>query len=144
MLTGHCIAAKPSLQLSSPAARCILPEVFLSGRVAAWRTDMSRDRETDPRDLLRAIVRPRFQLGKVLATPGALEAIPMEEMRHALGRHWSGDWGDLEQEDRDANDRALEEGSRLFSAYKSSSAQVFWVITEADRSVSTVLLPEEY
>jgi len=105
---------------------------------------MSRDRETDPRDLLRAIVRPRFQLGKVLATPGALEAIPMEEMRHALGRHWSGDWGDLEQEDRDANDRALEEGSRLFSAYKSSSAQVFWVITEADRSVSTVLLPEEY
>jgi len=106
---------------------------------------MPQEREPDPRDLLRAIVRPRFQLGKVVATPGALDAIPSEELRHALGRHWSGDWGDLEQEDREANDLALEEGSRLFSAYKTRAQETtFWIITEADRSVTTVLLPDEY
>jgi len=106
---------------------------------------MPQDREPELRELLLAAVRPRFQLGKVVATPGALDAIPMEEMRHALGRHWSADWGDLEQEDREANDLALEEGSRLFSAYKTRAHEtIFWIITEADRSVTTVLLPNEY
>jgi len=106
---------------------------------------MPQDREPELRELLLVAVRPRFQLGKVVATPGALDVIPMDEMRHALGRHWSADWGDLEQEDREANDLALDEGSRLLSAYQTrDSLTKFWIITEADRSVTTVLLPDEY
>lgn len=86
----------------------------------------------------------RFPLGDVLATPGALEVLSQEEIACCLTRHASGDWGDLCREDRDANDRALVEGGRLFSAYHSQGAVKFWIITEADQSATTVLLPEEY
>ena len=65
-------------------------------------------------------------------------------MMQALRRHARGDWGDLDDEDRKANDRALQEGSRLFSAYKTKAGVKFWIITEADRSATTVLLPDEY
>lgn len=91
------------------------------------------------------LVRPvAFPLGPIVATPGALEAIPPGEIGHALRRHARGDWGELDAEDRAANDRSLTEGARLLSAYRSRAGTRFWVITEADRSATTVLLPDEY
>ena len=87
---------------------------------------------------------PRFPLGRVLATPNALAQIPPPEIQEALGRHHSGDWGNLCQEDKKANDAALNQGARLLSAYHTRSGTKFWIITEADRSVTTVLLPEDY
>lgn len=85
-----------------------------------------------------------FSLGRVVATPGLIEAVPQHEYTAALRRHVACDWGEVCDEDKRANDRALEEGTRLLSAYRSSEGVKFWIITEADRSATTLLLPEEY
>lgn len=87
---------------------------------------------------------PKFSLGSLVATPNALITIPQEDLRKATARHHCGDWGELEAADKKANDEALEHGGRLFSAYKSRDGTRFWIITEADRSVTTVLLPEDH
>lgn len=87
---------------------------------------------------------PRFELGRMLATPGVLAAVPEPEMRAALGRHMRGDWGDVCPDDAAANECALREGTRLLSSYATNDGTKFWIITEADRSATTVLLPEEY
>jgi len=89
-------------------------------------------------------IRPRFSLGRIVATPTALEIIPNEEILCALTRHVQTDWGELDSEDRSSNDRALTHGGRLFSAYMSIRKIKFWIITEADRSSTTILLPEDY
>ena len=86
----------------------------------------------------------RFPLGQTVITQGALAALTTQDVVTAIRRHSSGDWGDVCPEDRAANDAALKDGTRLFSVYKSSDGIRFWVITEADRSVTTFLLPEEY
>jgi hypothetical protein len=86
----------------------------------------------------------RFSLGKILATPGALEALTQGDIHGALSRHSLCDWGDLDPEDKQANDDALMHGHRLLSAYHGQNRIKFWVITEADRSATTVLLPNEY
>lgn len=86
----------------------------------------------------------RFPLGQLFATPGVLAKVSTTDISSALARHSMGDWGDLCQEDIDENKRALAVGSRLLSAYTSSSKVKFWIITEWDRSVTTVLLPSEY
>lgn len=88
----------------------------------------------------------RFPLGDLLITPGAQEALTSERVQECLRRHWRGDWGDVCEEDRGANDAALQHGARLLSVYPvaEGSAAKFWIITEADRSSTTVLLPEEY
>ncbi len=85
-----------------------------------------------------------FPLGRLLMTPGARNAIPPSEMLQAFRRHARGDWWELDGHDIEANARALKEGGRLLSAYRTKSGTKFWVITEADRSATTVLLPEEY
>ena len=85
---------------------------------------------------------PRFELGRLLATPGALRAIAPASLVTALQRHAVGDWGELSDEDRAANEAALAEGTRLLSAYTLDATPV-WVITEGDRSATTVLLPHE-
>jgi hypothetical protein len=87
--------------------------------------------------------RPKFPLGQVVITTNALEAVPAGEVRRALARHAAGDWGELCDDDRHQNELALEHGSRLFSAYGDGGRR-FWIITEADRSVTTILLPEDY
>jgi hypothetical protein len=79
-----------------------------------------------------------------VATPGVLRGVPFEERAAALVRHVCGDWGDIPQEDREENATALREGFRVLSEYRTASGLQFWVITEADRSVTTLLLPEEY
>jgi hypothetical protein len=86
----------------------------------------------------------RFALGRIFATAGAAEQIPDAEVYRALSRHVSGDWGDLCPEDIEGNEHALKQGLRLLSAYMSVNGTRFWIITEADRSVTTVLLPDEY
>lgn len=86
----------------------------------------------------------KFPLGQLVATPGALDSLTQEEINTFLPRHNSGDWGDVCQDDREANDQALLNGARLLSAYRSQNKVKFWIITEHDRSVTTVLLPEEY
>ncbi len=86
-----------------------------------------------------------FPLGKTLATPGAIAALAEIQMTpfDLLRRHQAGDWGDLDEEDKRRNGEALRDGSRVFSAYRFDAVK-FWVITEADRSATTILLPEEY
>jgi hypothetical protein len=85
-----------------------------------------------------------FQPGQIVATIGALSALSIEDIMKALSRHLSGDWGDLSDEDKRENDFSVKNGFRILSSYSSKKGVKFWVITEADRSVTTVLLPEEY
>ena len=87
-----------------------------------------------------------FSLGRIVATPGALEALGQagQSAHELLTRHVSGDWGQLEADDQRENDRSLRAGFRLLSAYGLSTGMRLWIITEADRSVTTLLLPEEY
>jgi len=88
----------------------------------------------------------RFDLGQLLATPGALRALEEAE-QDPLGfliRHVTGDWGDLDEEDKAENELSLRQGLRLLSAYHLSTGVKIWVITERDRSATTILLPEEY
>lgn len=88
----------------------------------------------------------RFSLGKIYATPGALAALEEAEetVPQLLHRHVIGDWGDLVEEDKLENEFGLQHRLRIFSAYKLSTDTKLWVITEADRSVTTLLLPSEY
>src|SRR5438105_14047841 len=88
---------------------------------------------------------PLFALGQVVATPGALECLQATGLNHYefLTRHQSGDWGDLDDEDKQQNDLSVKEGHRILSAYKLSDCKL-WIITEGDRSATTFLLPSEY
>lgn len=86
----------------------------------------------------------RFSPGRVLATPGALRELHPEDRLQALLRHLCGDWGDCGREDWQENELSLEQGFRLLSVYHDRSGTKFWIMTEADRSATTVLLPEEY
>ncbi|MDD1627165.1 MAG: hypothetical protein LUQ26_06780 [Methylococcaceae bacterium] len=89
--------------------------------------------------------KPLFALGRTVATPGALAAMEQAAISPItlLSRHQRGDWGDLDKEDKQSNDQALSLGDRIFSAYKFDTVK-FWVITECDRSATTILLPEDY
>ena len=86
----------------------------------------------------------RFRLGHIVSTPNALSQLTHEDILMGIRRHQSGDWGDLDTEDKAANDRALVERTRILSVYRSALGVKFWLITEADRSVTTVLMPEDY
>jgi hypothetical protein len=86
----------------------------------------------------------RFSLGPVRITRGAMEAVSDEEVAIALFRHLAGDWGDVDRRDWNENDLSVGRSLRLLSSYRTEDEKKFWVITEADRSVTTVLLPEEY
>ncbi len=87
-----------------------------------------------------------FTLGHVVATPGALAALEKagQQPGDFLARHVSGDWGEVPPEDIEENEYSLQHGFRLLSAYHTSAGEKLWVITEADRSSTCILLPEEY
>lgn len=88
-----------------------------------------------------------FPSGQIVSTPGALQALKTEGIgaESLLQRHFSGDWGDLCAQDKAENDFALTRALRIFSAYVLPRTRVkIWIITEADRSVTTLLLPDEY
>ena len=88
----------------------------------------------------------KFPLGRIVATPGALEALQRAEQdpQEFLTRHGAGDWGALDDADRRENELSLHAGFRLLSAYRTRTGDTVWLITEADRSVTTLLLPDEY
>ena len=86
----------------------------------------------------------KFALGQVVITPGANVALNHEDVVTGLRRHHSGDFGDMCEEDKAYNEEALETGGRIMSAYQDRNDTKFWIITEHDRSATTVLLPEEY
>ena len=85
-----------------------------------------------------------FAPGRIVITRGALDALDGNDVHACIARHAGGDWGDVCPEDKQANEDALKVGARLLSAYHTDSGRKFWIITEADRSATTVLLPEEY
>jgi hypothetical protein len=93
---------------------------------------------------MRPLIVSRFPLGRVVITANAARHLSQAEILAALRRHGLGDWGDTHPEDEGQNDLALRNGERLFSVYHSGSGQTFWIITEWDRSASTVLLPDDY
>lgn len=86
----------------------------------------------------------RFVPGRLLAMPGAMNAIGRETLLAAYCRHLHCDWGDVSESDWKRNDEALLSGERLFSMYRTEDGLNFWIITEADRSCTTMLLPEDY
>ncbi len=88
----------------------------------------------------------KFHLGQIVATPGALQALAAsgQTAQELLRRHATGDWGDMSEADAQANDDALATGDRLLSSYRTRSGVKIWIITEADRSATTLLRPEEY
>jgi len=86
----------------------------------------------------------KFSLGQVVITPAALHTVPHEDVVRALRRHLTGDWGELDEHDRAENELSLKQGFRLLSAYTAGNGTKFWIITEADRSATTVLLPSDY
>ncbi|MGA3266522.1 MAG: hypothetical protein ABSE16_06850 [Verrucomicrobiota bacterium] len=79
-----------------------------------------------------------------MSTPNALDRLTQSDILVAIGRHQAGDWGDVGEDDRTRNERALAEGGRLWSVYHAGSGVKFWLITEADRNHTTVLLPGDY
>jgi hypothetical protein len=88
----------------------------------------------------------KFSLGQTVATPGALEALQDAGQSPAffLQKHINGDWGECCREDAAANDQALKDDARIFSVYRTLKGVKIWVITEADRSSTCILLPDEY
>ena len=89
---------------------------------------------------------PRFPLGKLVATPRALRLLAQHKVEpfDLILRHVGGDYGAIDAEDVSANEAALKRGHRILSSYPLSSDKKLWIITEADRSVTTLLLPDEY
>ena len=87
-----------------------------------------------------------FPMGRIVATPGALEVLAeaSKEPAELLDRHATGLWGDVCEEDWKANEEALRQGWRLLSSYNITEGEKVWIITEADRSATTILRPEEY
>ena len=100
------------------------------------------------------VINPAFQIGQILATRGVYDLAAENPefakfMQKSLDRHVKGDWGDLDDEDKQANDQALKQGTRLLSAYNDArfpchGVSTIWIITEADRSATTILFPDEY
>lgn len=86
----------------------------------------------------------KFDLGQTVITRNALATLSQADILKALARHHRGDWGDVPESDREENELSLKEGFRLMSVYKSEAGETFWVITEADRSLTTILMPEDY
>jgi hypothetical protein len=85
-----------------------------------------------------------FELGTLLITSNAQSRLDPAGVLEAIHRHSIGDWGELDDEDRMENELSLREGFRILSAYTDRNGTRFWIITEADRSATTVLLPEDY
>jgi hypothetical protein len=87
---------------------------------------------------------PRFEMGNIFTTPGADELITNGLLADLyLDRHWRGDWGDIDAEDKDANEQALVHGDRLLSCFNTAVGRI-WIVTEADRTTTSILTPDEY
>jgi hypothetical protein len=96
--------------------------------------------------MVDVVRKPLFDLGQVVATPGALAALERAHQApgEVLARHVSGDWGEVPQEDKTENEFSLLNDTRILSAYRTKLGERLWILTEADRLVTTILLSEEY
>lgn len=86
----------------------------------------------------------KFELGQTVITPNAQQSLHPEDVIMSLSRHVQGDWGEASEGDKQENEFSLSNGLRLMSVYQDRAGTKFWIITEADRSSTTVLLPEDY
>jgi len=86
----------------------------------------------------------KLRLGHIYITPNALSQLTNKDILMGIQRHQAGDWGDVGEADRQENELSLTQGLRLLSVYHATNGTKFWIITEADRSATTVLLPEDY
>jgi hypothetical protein len=122
----------PKFRMAWHNASRLWRSTFYQGTVVADRVNQRR--------------KPLFPLGRVVATPGALEALQEAGQlpQEFLHRHVTGDWGVLPPEDVQANEEAVKHGARLLSSYTTTHGTKIWIITEWDRSVTTLLLPSEY
>jgi hypothetical protein len=125
-------------------AENILADVLPPREASPMNPKSEPQREAASAPLIVDLSDARFPLGFLVATPGALAAVQPDDLRAALSRHLRGDWGLVCADDWQANDRALVEETRLLSTYDTAGGKRFWIITEADRSTTTVLLPDEY
>lgn len=85
-----------------------------------------------------------IELGRVYMTNGIESEVEMDDVIKALMRYTKGDWGELEESDKELNNRAIKDGERIFAKYYDKNKKAFYIITEWDRSVTTILLPSEY
>jgi len=95
------------------------------------------------------IINPTFPTGRLVSTRGVFDLASENEdfarfIQDSLSRHVKGDWGNLDEEDKKENELSLKEGFRLLSAYEAPGMPKIWIITEADRSATTILFPDEY
>ena len=108
--------------------------------VQTWKKAMistiKQNEQPEPSKLL-------FPLGQLVITKGALKLLDGNDFLRYIARHATGDWGDLDAEDKFTNDESVKLGERILSAYTTPKGKI-WIITERDRSVTTILLPEEY
>ena len=86
----------------------------------------------------------KLRLGRIVMTHSAMNWLAEEDIFRAIQRHQAGDWGDVSEEDRSANDQALVSGTPMVSVYRTPQGITFWLITEADRSVITIFFSEDY
>jgi len=91
-----------------------------------------------------AFPRARFRLGRIVCTAGLQSQVSTEDILMGIQRHQAGGWGDVAASSKTDNDHALVNGTRILSAYRAGNGTKFWLITEADRSSTVALLPEEY
>src|SRR5689334_13392301 len=116
---------------------------------AVWRSKPASDAGKSHPPPMNYILPPpypgcEFPLGQLVITRAAAKELEPREVSLAIARHSRGDWGEVVEADRKANEEALRNGSRLFSSYRDQYGAEFWIITEADRSATTVLLPDDY
>lgn len=103
-------------------------------------------KEAQTKDEQPSSPEPLFSLGQVVATPGALKSLKTAQQNplELISRHVTGDWGDLNEEDKQENELSVDRGFRILSAFELPTGKKVWIITEADRSATTILLPSEY
>jgi hypothetical protein len=111
--------------------------IQVKNKTAPKNSGPTRKNMTIPSDM-------KLNTGQLVITPAALETLMADDILTALGRHIRADWGDVTSADRDENNFSLREGFRILSVYHSGSGEQFWIITEADRSLTTVLCPSDY
>lgn len=107
-------------------------------------TPKGKNQEPEPPNSLTPPKRVSFELGQIVITPGARAILSNQEIASSLARHCKGDWGMVSKDDSKENDLSVKEGFRILSSYQSQSGEKFWIITEADRSSTCLLLPSEY
>lgn len=114
--------------------------------MGAQQDDRQRPREQQPETTtFEALQRSAlFPLGRLVITGNASQQLTPADILTGISRHAQRDWGEVTKSDRRANDEALLAGERILSVYSASSGRTFWILTEADRSATTVLLPEDY